>query len=1035
MAKKYLLVLIFFLTLSFVYSLGCCVSSNQQSCSVNSEQSSCEQFGGSFFANDIGCTSQRVCDSGCCRLGLDFARMTRGKCQTETQNRGFASIDFLQTNEDCNKYIMSQELGACIALNTYGKKSCSYISRTQCAGEFFVNVLCTEVQNSNCNKTDNTVCVGNTVYAVDSCGNRDSLIEECKYSEGEVCKQTNEDNEYKAQCVGSSCKDDFDYTDFIIDNLYNFAPTFSVTERKQGETWCVTNGNVPFSDEELNRNYNDFSQTITGASGVRFFSRSCIDGKIVTEACEDAKGAYCSGESDWESEESISGTGGKCVTNDWRGCLSAENEDDCDPANCFWFNPNELVEKTSKKMIGDLEIGKCLPKVSGGNVDSTSMSSICSQGDYETTFSFTNSFSRLTKKTNSAWGNTGLLLGGESSWETKTTSSFKAGEPNFYLDNGMVEWVAKGKLPFIVLNPEAVALLEYRCSRIADCTGKMNFVGEDGRNSSGGVDFMTSSEIKEELATRELKFSKDEALAFTSVISNTGLKDKDLGAYPVDQFPILFGKTSKKTLDMTFKYSCVPRKASLTGDCSLCNKEGNLCSQYTCNSLGSNCEYFDIGGNSGVCQNKGDITPPTISVTCPSSESIGIQQPVRINVETSEVSKCGFSLESWSGSYESYLALGSTWGKNHQTILTVPDSNQILIGDATQYPLLLKSGSYNMYIRCVDPRGNGDTDPPKECKFEVPKTPDKNYPSILKFSPKADTPVLFNTTKKEISMLVNEPSECKWSLKDQDYDAMENEFYCGSELVLRNDVSGFECLTEFTNITQKAGNSTKFYIRCKDQPDLEGEETDIYKRNKNDKSTVYSLKASEKLEIIEVSPKNRVILGPNFADWNLTVKTSGGGYGGITECKWKLNYRNMSTAYSAFSTTQSTFKSQSINQKTEGDYLLSIICADDSGNTANYSGPLEIRYDRSSPIITRIYNDKGSFKITTNEPAICKYTNIFNIGFGCAFTISHPNLTTMVDASTIEHTSVWKKGTSYFVKCQDLYGNENNLCGTIAKAI
>jgi len=57
------------------------------------------------------------------------------------------------------------------------------------------------------------------------------------------------------------------------------------------------------------------------------------------------------------------------------------------------------------------------------------------------------------------------------------------------------------------------------------------------------------------------------------------------------------------------------------------------------------------------------------------------------------------------------------------------------------------------------------------------------------------------------------------------------------------------------------------------------------------------------------------------------------------------------------------------------------------------------------------------------------------LGIGCAFTFSHPNLTTMLDNSITEHNTVWKKGASYFVKCQDFYGNENTLCGTVAKAV
>lgn len=1027
------LVVIFLLFIGFSSSLGCCVNSKQEVCSTNSEKTSCEQFGGIFYNNDPSCAAQRVCDSGCCILGLDSARTTRGKCQTETEDRGFAAINFMQTAEDCGKYITSQEWGACITLNSYGKKSCSFSTRTQCAGEFFNDVLCTEVKNSNCNKTEDRVCVGNQIYLVDSCGNRDSLAEECDYSSGSVCKQTSDNGKNSAECITANCEDDFDYTPFIIDSLYENVPVYNPIERKQGEVWCVTNGMVPFNEEELDRNFNIFGDTISGTAGLRFFSRSCVNGQIITEPCEDGKESYCSGESDWENPNSVVGTGGRCVSNEWRGCLSAENEDDCDGNYCFWFTPEEIVSKTSVKMLKDLKLGKCLPKISGGATDGASASTICSQGDYETTFAFTKSTKLLTKKSNTRFGNTGFLLGGESSWEIRSTTSLAAGELNLYLDGGMASLVSKGKLPFIILNPEAVALLEYRCSKIADCTGKMNWVGEYGRNSSNGVDFMTAEEIQQEFIARDISLDKKEQALLNSYLRSTGLEDIELANYPKDKFPILFGSAAKKTLDMTFEYTCVPRKPSLSGECSKCSEDGNVCSEYVCGSLGTNCEYVSA---SGTCENKGDVVSPTITINCPNSSLVGIQQPVKISVNTSEVSECKFSLENAGAIYDSMqYDLGSTWSKNHETTLTVEGLNQAIAKDATQYSLLRKSGLYNVFVRCIDPKRNGDIEPAKLCTFEIPKTPDKNPPVVLKFTPKADTPVLFNSTIQEITMLVNEPVECKWSLKDQDYDLMTESFDCRRDLVFRNDISGYECMAELTNITRNLGNSTKFYIRCDDQPELEGEETEVYSRNKNIQSTVYSLKPSVKLEIVELSPKNKVTLGPNFANWNLTVKTQGGGYNGITECKWRLNYRNYSTAYSSFSTIQSTFKTQSINQNVEGDYLLSVVCADDSGNTANYSGPLAIRYDRTAPFITRVYNDKGNLKITTNEPAICKYTSILGLGFGCAFTISSPNLTTMVDFTNTEHNTNWKKGASYFVKCQDFYGNENSICGTIAKAI
>lgn len=1025
--------------LGFVSSLGCCVSSNQAICSPNSEKASCEQFGGTYFDHDLSCSQQRVCDSGCCILGVDSSRMTQGQCRFESISRGFSSMNFLQTSLDCNKYTVSQDWGSCISLNSFGKKACKFIARTSCAGEFFSGVLCSSVENSGCNKTENTLCFGNGVYYTDTCGNRDALAEECNSNAGEVCSSEGSN----ANCVDASCNDNFDYSNFVIQELYKTIPVFSPVKRNQGDTWCVTNGNVPFVDDELERDLNKLSDTISTVAGLKFFSRYCIGGKIITEECSDGKEAYCSGSSSVDVLITR-GTGGKCTGNEWRDCLSAENEADCDTAYCYWFSPE--VKSINQSSFEILEIEKCLPKVAGGIRDSASSSTVCSMGDFSASLS-----------------SKGLAL------------------------------VASPKNKFVLLNPEVIAFLDYRCSRIADCTGKLSWVGDYGRNSSNGVEYYNSDEVHEQISTRDISFAngKSSGVETIQVLNNylsgahpslSYLEEYDLGSYPKDKFPVIFGQNEQDT----FEYTCAPRKAPSGGECQKCNSAGSVCTKYSCEAIGKNCEFM----SSGTCESKADLTSPTFTVNCPDSSTIGIQQPVNISVSTSETSYCRFSIGSALASYDLMpYDLGNTWGSQHKGILSVPGSNAVAVGNATQYPLLLKSGKYNVFIRCIDGRGNGDTDPAQVCTFDVPRTPDKNPPVILKFTPATNTPIIFNTTTQKIQMLVNEPVECKWSLKDEAYDTMLNKFNCSSTLKVSTTISGYSCDAVLQNVTKNIGNSTSFYIRCKDQPYLvtkeeisaylksegysDGEilnvvngaysvsqissfmqtdgyseeeiewfleklanmETSTYSRNTNDKSTVYSLKASKKLEISEVSPKNRVMLGPNFADWNLTVRTVGGGYEGITECKWKLDYKNASSAYSSFSATQSTFKSQVINQKIEGDYLLSVICADDSGNTANYSGPLEVRYDRVSPGISRVYNDKGNLKVITTEPAMCKYTSASSLGIGCAFSISNPNLTSMQGVTATEHTTPWKKGSSYFVKCRDFYGNENSICSTVAKAV
>ncbi len=1035
----YVGVFLVILTIGFASSLGCCVSSDEQTCSKNSEKTSCEQYGGTFFINDLSCTSQTVCDSGCCMLGLDSARMTRGQCQTETVDRGFLTLSFIKTTNDCNNLIKSQEWGACNTVNGLGKQTCRFVTRTQCIGSFLPNVLCSTITSSPCNKTESKICFANDVYFADTCGNRDELVQICDYNSGKVCEQASAGANTNAECIDASCLDNFDYSSFVVDELYLTVPRFSSSVRNPGESWCVTNGNVPLANDEVARDLNKFGNAITTAAGLKFFSRYCIGGKIITEACSDEKEEYCSGQSNSLSGSSA-GTGGKCTDNEWRDCLSAETEQDCDSNSCIWFSPQ--MSGLNKTTLDILEIAKCLPKIPGGSSDYQSASSLCSQGDFESD----------------------------------------------YAEIG-VSFIVSPENNFVLLNPSLIAFLDYRCSRIADCTGKISWVGTYGRNSSNGVDYQTKNEVLDQIEQRGISFAegknsgaKTVELLNSYLDSPTGVESYDLGNYPKDKFPVVYGDK-----DSSFEYTCAPRKAPLNADCAKCNTEGSACTKYSCQAIGQNCEY---SSSSGTCESKGDLESPTITIACPDSSSIGIQKPVSINVSTSEVSYCKFSVGSATANYDlmSY-DLGTTWTTDHKVLLSIPGSNSATFGGILQYPLITRAGNYDVYIRCVDPKGNGDSESAKLCNFTVPRTPDKNPPVVLKLTPATDSPIAFNTTSKKVIATINEPADCRWSMTDIDYDAMNNRFICSDKPVFMDEISGYNCETNLTNITRTVGNSSKFYIRCKDQPYLierqqlvdymkndgysdseistilsgayseeqirnfmqgdgylpgevdnfiemyNNRETDTYYRIKSPQSKDYILKASAKLEISEINPTKRVTLGPSFASWPLSVKTIGGGYNGATDCRWSLNYKNSSTAYSDFPTYQSTYKSQTIDQLTEGDYALSVICTDKAENRATYDNTLEIRYDRTAPLISRVYNDKGNFKLTTNEPAICKFTNVLSMGLGCAFTISHPNLTLMLDSSVTEHGASWKKGSSYFVKCQDFYGNENAICGVIAKAI
>lgn len=1104
--RKYLFILLVFFSISFISAHGCCVSSGQDRCYSNVEEEVCSAENGNYYANDPTCNSLQSCQMGCCIIGLEASMMTMGKCQLNTRIAGFSALNFMKTTENCDKFVSSQDWGACIAKNSYGETQCSYVPRNQCAGEFRLGILCSGVGNLVCNKTTQSFCYNNDAYYVDTCGNRDALKQSCDYKSGTVCKQTTSIN---AECKSVDCIDNTNYNSFVVNGSYQTAPKYvGPVTRKQGDVWCVTNGMVPYDEKYFAVNdtkdktlveklfskifFNKGDENLTDSAesliGNRFFSRYCINGEIVTEPCDDLKESYCSGSSSWYDNSSLTGTGGQCEENKWRTCLNSESEDDCDTTDCFWYAPEGCFGNYTEegKMIKELGIGKCLPKVPGAIADSNSKNSICSQGNYETTLSFwfmagNEQVVYLKKPDNSSYGNAGLLSESPENWyelqANQLTFSPTTGENLYVSPTGLVPSVYWGLFNYIPLNPEVIAYLDYRCSRIADCSGKVNWVGVEGKEVDSGLFLKDKKEVDNDLqglsenitALQEARagdgitgaitggligctkgpigcavgaqqgYSSTSETAYSTSLSLSGVsKNTNVPILYADLSQTAAGGNQNGPINFEFKYECKPSKAPTNGTCEMCSSDGTPCTAYKCTSLGKNCEYKDItsGSNGGKCVEKTDMTGPQIKITCPNSASIKAQEPISIKVSTSEFAQCRFSINDAKAKYDLMTYdLGKIWGNNHETILTVPGMNQLFVGNATQYPLLTSSGKFDVYVRCIDPSENGDAVPATLCSFEVPKTPDRNPPVILKITPESGSSALFNSTKKEISLLVNEFAECKWSLKDQDFATMENRFSCNGNLVLDKDVSGFKCIGELTNVSNKVGNRTAYYIRCKDQPSLEGKEDITYRRNANIRSTVYYLKPSEKLEITELSPNGTMLIGPSANNWTITVRTKGGAESGKTECRWRLNYKDQTMAFSTFMNTESTVHTQTITRRAEGDYSLDVKCVDTAGNTVNSSNLLKIRYDAESPIMSRIFNDKGVLKLFTVEPAICKFTSVLSVALGCSFNLDSANLTLMTGSTSLEHTATWKKGLSYFVKCEDFYGNENSLCGIVAKAV
>jgi hypothetical protein len=369
---------------------------------------------------------------------------------------------------------------------------------------------------------------------------------------------------------------------------------------------------------------------------------------------------------------------------------------------------------------------------------------------------------------------------------------------------------------------------------------------------------------------------------------------------------------------------------------------------------------------------------------------------------------------------------GEGYAKEHTIILTVPGQTKGL-EDTTSYSLV-QEGEHTIYVRCEDAAGNGEASSPFTIKLNVKKTPDTIAPLVTEFVPASGSAVKFNTTSKLVKFKLDQPAECRWDLNDVRFDIMNNSFDCDETPSENGMINGYYCSGILAGITSNLSLQTRYYIRCKDQPWLEGIEDNLYKRNTNTRSYDYILKPSSELKIIETTPVESLSVNANNISFILKAITSGGGFNGKARCYWRLgaNSNLSGKSYTKFFTTDSSSHSQLIGANlTGGLYYYQIKCEDNSENSAIVLKNFNLIIDTSNPFVRKIYWKANNLFVRTNEDAVCYYS--MNDKTKCNFNFNDANITMMAGVEK-EHTAGWKNDKTYYIKCKDYYGNYNTDC-------
>lgn len=1026
--RKYLFLILFLFGISFVFA-DCCFDVSNGLCTENADSSSCSTplFSGS-------CSAVSDCEMGCCALGIANPYSTQRECQVLSNSGGF---DFNWQQGSAAQCAAQQNMaatGACVVLGQY-ENSCTIKTRAQCSANFYEGLYCTDPSfNTTCEQTSISKCVGEDAYYFDSCGNQERVKEDCNYASGTLCRQNNITRE--ASCRSLNCP-------------------FNGTTKTNGESWCI------LENPQL--------------VGSRYFRDYCMNGEIVTEPCADYRMESCiMGAVEGNTTNSTNNfPEAKCESNPWQDCLDANNvggdsesesgdsalataekiaqiKEACNPEYCEMFEAArahcvsgangegfcthgddtskwypalitgesfEINSDTSyaKDQISNLGMtygGKdddllkslglsiCVPLIPGGLEIASSgraSDSVCSLGNFQTEVVFRrdcdkSKFLNLIG-TIDIYCNWGLDIEKEDTetrnklkiyqaLTTGSSSSWQDWEQIFICKHGNEYCqMADDDASSMPVNPAVLGALNARCAAISDCAGKANWIEVGGSGTSSGSELTLSS--------------------------NGGW-----------------------TKTYEFTYTCSSWKAPIGGDsCSQCGADDLPCSEYRCKSLGKKCEYFEPAGiDRGYCISSTDNSPPTISYLQNPANPIPPFSPVTFTINTNEDSSCRFNLGSAGNSLSGMpYQVDNEFSRSHNVTLTLPGVRAVEDSGDSQFELINRDGNYSIYVRCEDPAGNWNLNA-YLIRFNVMTTPDNVPPTISNFIPSTNSAVRYNYTNKSVSFRLNEPSECKWSLTDNNFSSMENSFNCDTNITDYSVLNGYRCNGVLTNVTQNLTQSTNYFIRCKDQPWLEGREDNLYKRNVNPTSFAYSLRPSQLFEITSLQPSGEITVGNSVTNITLSATTRGGGYNGVANCSYRLYWNNTITGFDRFRNTNSISHTTTLTNKTEGDYVIEVRCVDLAGNEQIRNTTIYFRYDTATPWIVRVYNDKGNLKLNTNENAVCRFVKNSISNLACLSAFQQQNSTIMTGKNAKEHLTSWIKGISYYVKCKDFYNNEDAGC-------
>ncbi len=1046
-------------------AIGYCYDDETGTCTGGAPHFKCKYENGgewSFKIDDI----LDKCEKGCCKLDANTQPLTYRECEILSEELGRDGVSFIRDipAEACIYEGSRDDYGACLFYNSYGQEDCEHTSEFLCKAKqdafigFKKGELCSSVF-SGCSPMEYIGCDKDEklpeIYWYDSCGNKENIYDYSKRNDpeyrttmipkSEICGY--EDNikgirecgncghDFETLCVeADNNKGVFDAEgengeEYICGGTECSDPVFEeVFDRKpiNGESWCV------------------YDSVVGGGKdipGSLHWIRNCENGIVKQDVCGgDYRSQICaqSNRTDFAQAE--------CRFNQGFMCFMLEGKEECeDNEDCYWkevdiddgfefdiclpqypkgFNFKEALSD-DKEICESIETAVCTVVYSKYRFEFWSdyhcdencgclednffetMNDICiSLGDCGSNINIEGVYSKNSdvSRTYATMSSLHDLVSNDmeinpSANIDENNDRYGANTPTF-IGGGNGDWGGAGIQNEDFHTPQP----HYK------------WFGDSVYHASKGVGYVTGgAALLKELG---VKFMSKKLLAS---LANPAI------AIAAIIVMLLFTKLIK---EKEVKFSCDLWRPPAGGDdCSKCNSDPDKpCTAYRCESLGTSCRIL---GNEAVQKDnptcysalEEDTTPPVVSSYSVKSglksvdydnkkgmyiykdtatnECIDQHSKIKFTVKVNESSRCKWGTTDYPN-FESFRGEDVSWLTDGQ-YSTLHELEVKITQDTTQ----------KIFIKCENPSRLFNVDS-FEVEVCVTPEPDLQAPVIEGFDPPSFSYVANDVVLAPFYIYLDEDAECRYSnTAGTAYEYMNNmSIATGTDILSAN--------YEILHGLDINGDTNTIYIKC----------NDTY-NNINSIDTEYTLLRSEPLFITHLLPENDSVREYAISETDpleIYARTSGGAQNGKAVCFYRY-YVDVFMFKGLFANTNKTEHKQIIDQPLVGNMTVEVSCEDLVGNTAVNKTNFAIDLDLLAPNIVRVLKIGNKLRIITDEDAYCHYVTE-EIG-NCGFSLTQDNM--IGYGGSTYHELDWNPEHTYYIKCEDEYGNYHSNCPIIVR--